>query len=211
MLHGSQNVTETHPQCLFSTDGHLWTDEKLRKVFFRVCTRNGLSIGIQDYRQAVTTFLRRDGVQRSSLMLQTFLHEQAGHGSETAELQYGTTNLDPMTIGPDTLVNFFRVSQCWHSLIGLDANTIKTKSSEPNRRSNQVEHIQSLQASLESSMSNMELLQQTQMEVVKELRVMLSNMNHSPPGNLSSFTSQIESSLIKLYVVSFVFGLSLEN
>lgn len=185
MLLSSMNLTESHPQCLFTSDGCLWSDERLRKVFSKICTRNGLSIGIQDYRQAVTAILRRDGMQKMNAVLQTFFHEQAGHAAETAELEYGTTNKDTMTIGPDTLLNFFKISQCWHSLIGLSSNErapIESKESfsYPSSHLNRITDV--VVKRLEPTFSKVELFLKNQLTISHELQALQAALTASSPG-----------------------------
>lgn len=107
---------------LFTSQGEIWSDDHICKVFAEVCHEHGLPMGMQDFRQAFTALFRKFGRNEPTSHLVETSHHQAGHSLETAEVAYGTTNLDPLSVGPDTLSKFFEASQCWHVLLGLSTS-----------------------------------------------------------------------------------------
>lgn len=121
---------------LFYSNSRRWTAEKMRNIFSKVMSEQGLNLSVSQYRHVAIAFGRRILESKHWTLMQSILDEQAAHSSETSEMNYAISNLDVSCIGPVSMNQFFEASWAWHSLLKLtDCERLSSVSSPNNQPS----------------------------------------------------------------------------
>lgn len=156
---------------LFFSMGNQWTAERMRNVFSKVMAVQGLNLSVSQYRHVAIAFGRRILDDRQWEIMLSTIDEQAGHSSDTADVNYAISNVDARSIGPIAMQRFFDASWSWHSLLKLapdriqvhsvvdPLNTISGMSSKPPSPIRDTECISQLKNQLSSITSGLKQLQ----------------------------------------------------
>ena len=120
-LYGPDGLA-AHSKYLFVNHGEKMTSRDITRSFERMCQRfGGIPLSFADYRHVCIGFAKKHIVNKET-DFSHWVHAQAGHSSKVADEHYAVSLETIANISEDSILMFYRSSQCWHRLLGFHNN-----------------------------------------------------------------------------------------